>query len=102
MALSLDVGGEFFEISERAVEQIGPNRLARCVRRSSLRKRLGVQPRVQRRQRDPSPFERDPLRPLGRMSIDQWTDGPGCWRVVISSDPTARQFHLSSLRGRSA
>ena len=81
LCLDLDIGGEIVEICERAVEQIVPHRLAICVPRRAFEQVFRMGRRVQRRQRDPPPLERDALRPLGRMSIDQWTDGPGCWRV---------------------
>ena len=74
-ALSLDVGAKFVEIAIGPVEQIGPTRASRVASpfEPSIQG-LGVRRRVQRRERDPPPFERDPLRPLGRMRAS--TNGP--------------------------
>ena len=50
--------------------------------------------RVERDERDPPPFERDPLRPLGRMRVDKGTDGQDrrCWRHIVMTPKRVNFF----------
>ena len=60
--LEFDVGGEFGKVLERPVEEIGPDAIAPLAVGGGV-KRLSVLFRVERRERDPPAFQRDPLGP---------------------------------------
>ena len=76
-ALTSMLAAKFVESRERPVEQIGPHGFARRVAVRAFIERLGVRGRVEGYERDPPPFERDPLRPLGGMRVDRRADGQG-------------------------
>jgi hypothetical protein len=75
--LGLETGAKFIEALVGAVEQVGPHRFAGRVAVRAIKERLGVRVRVEGDERDPPPFQRDPLRPLGRMRVDGRAYGQG-------------------------
>jgi len=84
--LELDVRTKVVETAIRPVEQIIPDALPRRVAIRAFIERLGVLLGGERRQRNPPPLERDPLGPLGGVSVDQGSDGLGrrrCRHILV-------------------
>ena len=85
LRLEFDVGRELGKSVERAIEQIGPDPLALGVAVRAFEQVFRMSLGVERRERDPSALERDPLGPLGGMRVDRRPDrlAQRCLRHIL-------------------